>query len=621
MRYILTISCLLTSLWAFAQPVALPLTSNPVLQEYAKAHPEEATPELKSPSAALTLPFMDDFSYTGPYPSAALWMDNDVFVNNSLGMNPPSVGVATLDGLDAEGLPYGDDEGWADTLTSKMINLSGLTVSSGAVLSFFAQPQGLGDAPESIDRLLLEFKDKDGNWNPIANIPGSSVNDFEYNSHLLGALYLGPEFQFRFLNHNARTGFVDLWHIDYVKIDTSRIENDQSFEDVCFMEVPGSYLEEYTAMPWMHYLEANPINFNLFAHVNNHMNTSSDIDIKFTAEEILTDVTIFTRDVSKNAPAMSINEFDLYPTNIQNINEWTTGALSSNLTEAKIITQYTLNTTAEQEDITNQQNFNATNDTATTETIFANYFAYDDGTAEYNIGLDGEGSQAAVLFRPIVDDELKAIQIYIPYAADDVSAGQLFTLKVWEGESGEPTGDAIYSKQFVPQYGEGIGGFHTYEIDPVPLTGGQDYFIGWEQNTLADYGIPIGMDKNNPHTPEKNYYNLGLGWFPFPGNLSGALMIRAVVNGDPFVATESALNAAEIAEIFPNPVNDNLFVNLKTNNYENYQIEIYNSAGQLIHMNQLQPSVSVNTLAKGVYFIRIKENNTDAVYYEKFIKN
>jgi len=92
------------------------------------------------------------------------------------------------------------------------------------------------------------------------------------------------------------------------------------------------------------------------------------------------------------------------------------------------------------------------------------------------------------------------------------------------------------------------------------------------------------------------------------------------VNGNPFVGTEPALNASEIAEIFPNPVNDNLFINLKSNNYENYQIGIFNSAGQLIHFNQLQPSIPVNALASGVYFIQIKENNTNAVYYEKFVK-
>jgi len=623
MRYILIISCLSISLWAFAQPVALPLTTNPVLQEYAKAHPEKAKPQLKSAPAALTLPFMDDFSYKGPYPETSLWMDNDVFVNNTLGMNPPSVGVATLDGLDAMGLPYGDDEGWADTLTSQIINLSEADAGSGVILSFFVQPQGLGDAPESIDRLVLEFKKDSSDWATVLTIPGDFVNDFQYVTQPIGSLYLGGEFQFRFRNFNARTGFVDLWNIDYVKMDAGRLEGSPVFEDVCFTEAPKSYLKELTAMPWAHYWEnrLNLVNLNLIPNIRNHNeNPASISNINFKSEELTTEVTILVRNMNNASIApLSSNNFDLYPSAEQNTGDLAIGNLSSELTQAKIITQYYLTDTI-QELIGDQRNFNLTNDTVTKETIFANYFAYDDGTAEYNIGLDGAGSQAAMRFIPNIDDQLHAIQIHIPYAADDVSAGQLFRLKVWEGND-KPQNE-IFNKEFTPQYGVGIGGFYTYDLDePIPLTAGQAYFVGWEQVTIADSPIPIGMDKNNPDATGNNFFNLGVGWFPFPDNLPGALMIRAVVDGNPFyTANELVLDATEIAEIFPNPAHDNLFINLKSNNYENYQIGIFNSAGQLIHMSQLQPAIPVNTLTNGMYFIQIKEMNTDVVYYEKFIK-
>jgi len=118
-----------------------------------------------------------------------------------------------------------------------------------------------------------------------------------------------------------------------------------------------------------------------------------------------------------------------------------------------------------------------------------------------------------------VDDRLHAIQIHIPYVADDVE-NQTFTLKVWKSApNGKPQDEPEFSEEFIPQYGTGIGGFYNYEVDPpLELIGAQDYFIGWEQSTIADYGIPIGMDKNNPQVSGNNYYNLGLGWFPFPDN-------------------------------------------------------------------------------------------------------
>jgi len=619
MRYILTISCLLTSLWAFAQPVALPLTSNPTLQEYAKAHPQEAKPQFKSAPAALTLPFMDDFSYNGPYPTSSLWMDNDVFVNNTLGVNPPSVGVATLDGLNAEGLPYSDTEGWADTLTSQVINLSQYMESDDVILSFFAQQQGLGDAPEEQDSLIIEFRNTNLDWEEVGSVVLIDTLDFQYKAYTIDSLYLDAGFQFRFRNFNARTGFVDLWHIDYVKIDEGRTENSEVFEDVCFTGVPRSYLKEFTAMPWAHYWDNNlgEVNLTLLTDVRNHNGTESITNIDFTSEEITTGVKILIRDTgNETIPPESNLEFDLYPSNIQTVNDLNIGDLSPNLSQANIITQYILNAPG-------QQNFNLTNDTVTTETIFANYFAYDDGSAEYNIGFDGEGAQAAVRFVPNLDDSLKAVQIHIPYATGDLSGEQRMTLKIWETDpTGEPADEAIYSELVLPNYSESIGGFHEYPIVPaIPLTGGQSYFIGWEQTEIGDYGIPIGVDKNNLEVSANNYYNIGLGWFPFPSYLPGALMIRAVVTGDPFyTANEPALNASEIAEIFPNPVKDNLFINLKSNHYEDYQIGLFNSAGQIIHISQLQPSIPLNTLPSGIYFIQIKENNTNAVYYEKFVK-
>jgi len=133
MRPLLILSFLLTPMiLIFAQPVASPLNSNPVLQEYAKKHPDRAKTQFKSAPVVLTLPFMDDFSYASlesselHYPITSLWLDNDVFINSTLGVNPPSIGVATFDGLDAKGEPYisyngVNEDGPSDTLTSQFI--------------------------------------------------------------------------------------------------------------------------------------------------------------------------------------------------------------------------------------------------------------------------------------------------------------------------------------------------------------------------------------------------------------------------------------------------------------------------------------------------------------------
>lgn len=72
------------------------------------------------------MPFIDDFSRDGIYPFDSLWLDQDAFINRSFANAPPTIGVATLDGLDALGRPHDSlsgSEEIADHLTSRPIDL------------------------------------------------------------------------------------------------------------------------------------------------------------------------------------------------------------------------------------------------------------------------------------------------------------------------------------------------------------------------------------------------------------------------------------------------------------------------------------------------------------------
>ena len=61
-----------------------------------------------------------------------LWKDNNAYHNYRFGVNPRTLGVMTFDGLDASGYPYAigtSTSGYADYLTSKPIDLSGISIS------------------------------------------------------------------------------------------------------------------------------------------------------------------------------------------------------------------------------------------------------------------------------------------------------------------------------------------------------------------------------------------------------------------------------------------------------------------------------------------------------------
>ena len=102
--------------------------------------------------------FLDDFSYNSYFPDNLLWEDSAVFVNRSYPINPVTLGVATFDGLDANGMAYdisASTQGKrADSLTSKAIDLSAV---DSAYLLFYYQAEGLGDNPQTEDSLVLEF--------------------------------------------------------------------------------------------------------------------------------------------------------------------------------------------------------------------------------------------------------------------------------------------------------------------------------------------------------------------------------------------------------------------------------------------------------------------------------
>ena len=99
----------------------------------------EKNTHLNAKNTRATLPFIDDFSYDGPYPDPTFWADNQAYINNTMSANPVTRGVATLDGLNEYGRPYFKNPtsiGYADSLTSQPIDLSSYAPTNNIFLSF-----------------------------------------------------------------------------------------------------------------------------------------------------------------------------------------------------------------------------------------------------------------------------------------------------------------------------------------------------------------------------------------------------------------------------------------------------------------------------------------------------
>ena len=52
---------------------------------------------VNSENDTVELPFFDDFAEPGIYPNDGLWLNNEVYINYTFAINPPTIGVATFD--------------------------------------------------------------------------------------------------------------------------------------------------------------------------------------------------------------------------------------------------------------------------------------------------------------------------------------------------------------------------------------------------------------------------------------------------------------------------------------------------------------------------------------------
>lgn len=152
---VMTFGCMTCQ--AFAQEILTPFRGT-----------TEKAPVRRGVAEARFLPFFDDFSHSTLYPDSTKWTDNNVLVNDGFPLCPPNRNGATFDVLDANGRVYDyaiSNAFVSEYLTSVRIRLDSimepepraLTPADSIYLSFYYQPQGNGNSPETQDSLVLQF--------------------------------------------------------------------------------------------------------------------------------------------------------------------------------------------------------------------------------------------------------------------------------------------------------------------------------------------------------------------------------------------------------------------------------------------------------------------------------
>jgi len=565
------------------------------LQQEARQQPQKSNLQKRQAAvAALSLPFFDDFASATVLPNPDLWEQNGgVYLNSRYAFEPLTKNVASFDGLDDFGQPYAPGSvaaGPSDTLTSKPIRLGDLSPSDSVYLSFYWQSGGLGDVPDrtvsNLVYLQLEFKDAAGNWLPAWQQAG--IGETSAFAQVFVGLkerkFFHDDFQFRFRSVGVRNGLADVWNVDYVELDENRREGRNTTRDIAISEGVSRLLEYYTAMPYRQFLK-NPEK-ELAEEVRTTVNNLGGLPGAISWRGYIRRLNRTAADTFLRAQALVPAEARQYAI--------TGKPRVENLNMPKA--PFTLVHGVELE--TKEQNpLQRANDSTARKTDFADYFAYDDGTAEAGFSFPGTGNtQVAQRFDLNLPDQVKGFRVYFPRVNQDLSKTGL-ALKVWADDNGVP-GEVLYQQSFPIQYSDSLNAFYEVALNqPVAVSG--TFYVGWSQP--GNLYVNIGFDRNEVAQDRRFLFTGYNNWQP-DTVLAGAIMLRPVMVGEEALGIEEDLEAARI-KVYPNPSSGNVYLE-----GEYRHLVLYDAMGRQVYSHTYNGSAAplqLGELAAGLYTLRI----------------
>lgn len=540
------------------------------------------------------------------------WQDIFAYHNYTYATNIQTLGVVSFDGLDENGYPYDfssvNASGLADILTSKPIDMSGVTAADSVYFSFLVEPGGYGEEPDATDSLVLQFwSPLTLQWKTVWQKTGYSSSQFQMNLiKITNPLYFQNGFQFRFKSYGALAGSLDVWHIDYVHLDKLRSASETLAADWAFSEPSPSFIKDFTSMPWPHYEFAPEYNMitNYAAATYNSSNSSPLInpcDMKlYFGNTLLT--TLPYGVTTANVPALSA--FDMNYTIPSSF--WFDTIYADTCADFHVVQYMDNNGLAATEILMN--------DTLRHTQHFANYYSYDDGTAEAAYGIANNGAELAYRFTlaPGLQDTLRAISMHFSPNSHDVSTSSFF-LQVWDDYQGEPgnllyTSDQTVPELFYPRYDGGMNGFVEYVLPEKVLVSGT-FYVGWKQSSATRLNIGFDYNINNQ---DKIFYKTSTSWANT--GFQGSLMMRPVFVSD----KDLALTLRELdswkpdIQVYPNPTSD--WLNFSGDILDISRLEIIDLQGRIVQSSfDLSSGISTASLPNGIYLLQFYSTDNQLI--------
>ncbi len=554
----------------------------------------------------ISLPFLDDFSFPNRQLNLSWWeASSKVWVNNSMGLNPPSIGVATFDGNDPDGRPYvrnGEASGFGDSLVSLPINMTAVPSNkrSTVVLSFYWQKKGLGEEPDQEDVFQLLFKNNEGNWNVIWEVNGLvdvPTDSFQFESMAINAdQYFHSGFQFAFRSSANITGPFDTWNLDYVWLDQDRKLNNRAVKDRAlssllrqglfgnYSQVPAEMARNFpsefidTTLVEFHNLDSllQPIEYNSFIR---NVSTGAVIQ-QMNNRTILDPIPL----------GFEKRDMKVFPLDPSQLPEGDSLALEFHFQLISGDTIYRRPPSNYFQSIDFRSN-----DSFTLPLLLHQSLAYDDGTAEFAVGINQNGGRVAYQYWVPETDIITAIDANFPF----IPGGQEGrTIELLIIKSLGRTQEEILHRQTIsiPAF---TGRDSLSRITLERPTAVQDtFYIGYRH--IGILPIAVGLDKDYDSS-DKLFANV-TGIWESVDDIIGSLMFRPVFNKGIAVGDLDKPSDAQI-QLYPNPAGG--WVNV-ISPYENFQL--IDMTGRVVLQGKWkqigQHQLNIETLRPGIYVFR-----------------
>jgi hypothetical protein len=548
----------------------------------------------------LQIPFWEDFSV--PVIDTNKWVSEGVTISSSVAYAAPSIGVAVFDGVNALGRPYSTnllEQGLGDQLTSHPIDLSQILANeqNTVFLSFYWQAGGKAELPDQNDILSLDFLNASGNWIQVWEKRGDLPAEqffFTWENINVPVEFHHSGFKFRFQSSGRKSGPFDTWLLDYIFLDRNRTANNRNTEDRTLTRVNPKIFPKYSAIPLFD-LQSR-LTGNLPPVQNEFLNMAN----QFRAMEF----TVELRDRQNDQLLKKINNntpFNPVPLALErrvfNSNSITDFPIPTQETDYELRTYLSSGDKFLYRIIAGDTTFYPSvdfrkNDTTAVLIPIRDYYAYDDGQADYSAGINQRSGMLALRYEVNKPAFLSGVSINF---TNFNQVGNVIDLMIWK-ELDEPP---LYRKEVLIPEKSKLEEFGKLEID-VNLKVEGSFFIGFTQFT-NDF-IYIGLDKTTDNGSEI-YYNVAGSWQQ-NSQVSGSLMMRPHLTLDqPF---ESEASAKESLSVFPNPVVD--FLNVE-GNYDN--LSVYDSFGRRMELTQEETDrgkiINFTGLKKGVYLLKLEK--------------